>query len=265
VLEHGGQARSRLLLGLVCLALASCDLGDDGSTDGSPTESDSVPEHVEIHSSLDGFAILPRRIAWTGTTSLPDREVREMLFLLDGERLWRDPSPPLPTAKTALSSGHGWALAGHRFTLRVVATDGSRESETVIARVQNRPTAQRLIERGMRGLYQRLSGADLERPPPPGDSPRYTADLWIGNSRLLWIGRSSNHAFAYEYWVRGHSLYLGTPFFSGAPGEVRPAQGWGPPELSVALARRRPSMRGRSPSCPDGSTGPAAEPSCSNP
>jgi hypothetical protein len=94
VLDPGGQARSRLLLGLVCLALASCDLGDDGSTDGSPTESDCVPQHVEIHSSLDSFAILPRRIAWTGTTSLPDREVREMLFLLDGERLWRDPSPP---------------------------------------------------------------------------------------------------------------------------------------------------------------------------
>jgi hypothetical protein len=65
-----------------------------------------------------------------------------------------------------------------------------------------------------------------------------TADLWIGNSRLLWIGRSSNHAFAYEYWVRGHSLYLGTPFFSGAPGEVRPAQGWGAPGTQC---RPRPS------------------------
>jgi hypothetical protein len=122
VLDPGGQARSRLLLGLVCLALASCDLGDDGSrmvllrnqTAFLNTWRSTRPSTASRYCP-DASLGLVRHRCRIGKCG---RCFSSSMVSGCGETLVL----PLPTAKTALSSGHGWALAGHRFTLRVVAT-----------------------------------------------------------------------------------------------------------------------------------------------
>jgi hypothetical protein len=107
-----GQARFRLLLARLCLAPTSCDFGEDEAKDSSPAQSEGAPEHAEIQSSLDGFSILPRRIAWTATTSLPLGEVREVRFASMARGCGRIRLLPLPTVKKALNWGPGWAPVG---------------------------------------------------------------------------------------------------------------------------------------------------------
>jgi hypothetical protein len=205
------------------VAVTACDRGGSkGQSQGETSSAASTTaESVQIESSLEGLPILPPRIPWTVTTSLPAEEIREVRFLLDGERLWKDPNPPFAYGEEGAQLGTWMGPGRHRFTVRVIATDGSRTSETVIARVRNTKTKHELW-----GVWERRSKESLETPPPPGESPHFTAALWFGQ-RVLWIGRSNEQAFAYEYWVKGNILHLGTAFFSGAPGDPRPVQGWG--------------------------------------
>jgi hypothetical protein len=217
----GNQARFRLLLTFLCLALTSCDFGRDESKDNSPTQSEAAPEQVEIQSSLDGFSILPRRIAWTATTSLPPGEVRVVHFRLDGKGLWSDPTPPFAYGEEGAQLGTWMGPGRHRFTVRVIATDGSPANETVIVRVRKTKTNDKL-----RNVWGRLSKAEQETPTPPGKTPRLMALAYFAD-RIVSVGRSPGQAFAYEYWVKGHTLHLGTAWFSGAPGESARFAGWG--------------------------------------
>jgi hypothetical protein len=243
-----GQAGFRLLLALLCLAPTSCDFGEDEAKDSSPTQSEGAPEHVEIQSSLDGFSILPRRIAWTATTSLPLGEVREVRFRLDGEGLWSDPTPPFAYGEEGAQLGTWMGPGRHRFTVRVIATDGSRANETVIVRVRKTKTNDKLWN-----VWGRLSKAEQETPTPPGKTPKLMALAYFAD-RIVSVGRSPDQAFAYEYWVKGHTLHLGTAFFSGAPGKSRPVAGWGaagtqcPPgkwSARYAWSRRQGRVTGR--------------------
>jgi hypothetical protein len=209
------------MLALLSLASASCDFGDEGSKESSAAQSEAVPERVEIQSSLDGLSILPRRIARNVTTSLPASEVREVRFRLDGLRLWTDSSPPFAYGEEGAELGTWMGPGRHRFTVAVIATDGSRAKETVIAHVRKTETNDDLWN-----VWGRLSKAELETPTPPGDSPEPTALVYFSD-RIMSVGRSPDQAFAYEYWLKGHTLHLGTAFFSGAPGESARFAGWG--------------------------------------
>jgi hypothetical protein len=209
------------MLALLSLASASCDFGDEGSKESSAAQSEAVPERVEIQSSLDGLSILPRRIAWTVTTSLPASEVREVRFRLDGLRLWTDPSPPFAYGEEGAELGTWMGPGRHRFTVRVIATDGSRTNETVIVRVRKTKTNDKL-----QNVWGRLSKAEQETPTPPGKTPKLMALVYFSD-RIMSVGRSPDQAFAYEYWLKGHTLHLGTAFFSGAPGESARFAGWG--------------------------------------
>jgi hypothetical protein len=49
---------------------------------------------VDIHSSLEGMAELPRHLRWTATISLPAEQIKKVRFLVDRQRLWLDAEPP---------------------------------------------------------------------------------------------------------------------------------------------------------------------------
>jgi hypothetical protein len=175
-----GQAGFRLLLALLCLAPTSCDFGEDEAKDSSPTQSEGAPEHVEIQSSLDGFSILPRRIAWTATTSLPLGEVREVRFRLDGEGLWSDPTPPFAYGEEGAQLGTWMGPGRHRFTVRVIATDGSRANETVIVRVRKTKTNDKVMERLGPAVEGRARNADPSRQ----DAQAHGPCLFRGQNRV---------------------------------------------------------------------------------
>jgi hypothetical protein len=237
------------MLALLSLASASCDFGDEGSKESSAAQSEAVPERVEIQSSLDSLSILPRRIARNVTTSLPASEVREVRFRLDGLRLWTDSSPPFAYGEEGAELGTWMGSGPHRFTVAAIATDGSRAKETVIAHVRKTETNDDLWN-----VWGRLSKAELETPTPPGDSPEPTALVYFSD-RIMSVGRSPDQAFAYEYWLKGHTLHLGTAFFSGAPGESARFAGWGAGGIQCLLAHGRPATHGHAGKgeSPDGS------------
>src|SRR6266508_3014268 len=139
------------------VAGSACDFGGDAERSAKTNPSGSIsatPEVVEIESSLEGFDILPRRIRWTVETSLPPEQVKEVRFGIDANRkLWRDSSPPYSFGEEGTQLGTWPGPGRHRFTVRVIATDGSRTVATVTARVQKTKTDQRAIEQGLWGAW----------------------------------------------------------------------------------------------------------------
>jgi hypothetical protein len=217
------------------LGATACDLGG-GSKDGAlPTASVPTGESggtvVEIDSSLEPYEVLPRRVQWTVTTSLPSEDVREVRFGIDETRvLWRDLDPPYTFGPDGTQLGTWMGPGQHQFVVRVFATDGARTIETVTARVHKTATNKRAINGGLFQVWGRLSEADLEAPPPPRKLPDFTGALNV-NQRLLFVGPARNGSFAedvsaYEYWVRGHTLHVGTAWFAGTPDDLTAYAGW---------------------------------------
>jgi hypothetical protein len=135
------------------------------------------PAEIEIRSSLEGLEVLPPRIEWTVTTSLPPERVKEVRFWVDSgpPALWRDREPPFAYGEDGAQLGTWMGSGEHRFTVLAVATDGSRATETVVANVKAPKTDKRLIEQGFWGRYQRLSPADVRTPPAPRTEPDFVA------------------------------------------------------------------------------------------
>jgi hypothetical protein len=222
--------------GLVTIALvgSACDFGGGEAKNSPPPTSSNggtTPAAPEIRSSLEGFAVLPRRVQWTVTTSLAPEQVKAVRFIVDGVRLWIDPDPPFEYGEHGAQLGTWMGPGRHRFDVRVVQTDGSRVSETVVARIRTPKTDTRVIDRGLSGAWGRLSKADLEMPPPPDKRPRFIAWMWINHShtpapRTLLVGPSIDHVFGYEYWIRAKTLYVGTAWFLDGP-EGGDYWGWG--------------------------------------
>ncbi len=173
-------------------------------------------------SSLEGIAVLPRRIRWTATVDVPLEQVQEVQFKIDRKTWWVDREPPYtygPDGAYLVTSWISGSPRRHGFTIRVV-TSASTVSESVVARVR-KPKA---IDHEY-GLWGKLSPAALESPPPPGewrDFDEYTGQLYW-QTGWLWVGRSVERAFAYELAVDARTFRVGSPIFIGRGGIE---QGW---------------------------------------
>ncbi len=90
-----------------------------------------------VSSTLAGHTVLPHRIHWLGSTSLPRAQVREVQFLIDGRVRWIEHNPPYSYGYDANYLVTSWLSPGmHRFAVQVVANDGRRAtSTTTTARV----------------------------------------------------------------------------------------------------------------------------------
>jgi hypothetical protein len=196
---------------------ASSDSKENARTSATVTTSTGVPipPPIEIHSSLDGIAVLPHRIRWTATTSLPAAQVQEVRFLLDRRVWWVDRRPPFTYGEEGAYLVTSWmdADVDHRFVVRVVAKDGSKWTHRVDARIRK---ARYNINDLPAGIWGRLPPASLEDPPPPGQLGPWTADLNINTA--LWIGKSYKRAFVYEVSSQGkRTLRIGKPISIGRP------------------------------------------------
>ena len=178
--------RHGLMVCLVALCLAGavsgCDWGGgtdtEGSSSGLPTA--SRPPTPTVESSLEGLTALPARIRWTASTSLPPVQVKNVFFLVDGDRWWGDSTPPytfgppgayLPVrwVSSLPSRATGHSGRTHEFAILVVTTAGDKwKSEPVRARTPPRAHV-RPPGFGRFGRdYFRLSAAEIANPRPPG-------------------------------------------------------------------------------------------------
>jgi hypothetical protein len=197
------------LLTLFVFSLTACNSG--GNANGTPSGTGSKKTALSVHSSLDGLSVLPSRIRWTATTSVPTKDVREVRFIVDHDRWWVDRTPPysygpdrgdLPT-RFISSLGKRGEL--HSFRVKVITTSGDRSSETVEART---PDAHVL----RRGEYVRLSAADLVHLPPP-ENALDRGFLHLIGAGLFVKDVKRGRDFAWELSGDLQRVQLGTPIF----------------------------------------------------
>jgi hypothetical protein len=220
------QLRACVLALSLATALSACDWGGDGDKTAAVSAQPTTPTTQEptIESSLKGLTVLPSRLAWTATTSLPDSEVETVWFLVDGDRWWGDSSPPytfgppgayLPvTWVSAFPDRTGRRRRTHEFAIRVDAANGAKwKGEAVRART---PKATSLHPPGFGEYgrtYSRLSAANIANPPPPGQfHPARGYLVFIGPSIFV-SSPNGKHSFAWEISGNRHRVRLGTPIF----------------------------------------------------
>jgi hypothetical protein len=195
----------------VGFVMCACDRSEDkesGRSTGTTTA------NVEITSSLEGMKVLPRRVRWTATTSLPPERIKHVRFLVDRQRLWTDQSPPFSYGEEGayLVASIHWipGLAKRHFTVRVAATDGSVWKETVVAQVPKPQISRRVPAYGLWGRLAPNAPRDQDY-----DERSYTAELSIYPGEL-WVGRSYEQMFIYELSADARRFSVGVPVFLGS-------------------------------------------------
>ena len=114
-------------------------------------------------STLDGRTVLPHRIAWIGSTTLPAGQVRQVAFLVDGRVRWIEHEAPYTYSDDGGYLVTSWLAPGrHTFAVRVSSTDGRTRTRTVTTRVRpaKRPPAKLagVWTRVVRGTPEELGG-----------------------------------------------------------------------------------------------------------
>jgi hypothetical protein len=139
----------------------------------------SATKPFKVTSTLDRKTFLPHRIRWLAFPRLPAAQIKEVDFLIDGGKpRWIEQNPPYTFGDDENGQHKGylvtsWLTPGrHRFTARVIAVDGRRSEDTVVARVlpaQEPPAA-------LAGTWQR-SVPDTSGAPEPGSPGNPTETL----------------------------------------------------------------------------------------
>jgi hypothetical protein len=213
----------------VAALVGACDWGteaDTGAGNVSDEPTTSAPEEPTVQSSLEGLTVLPARIAWSATTSLPPAQVKMVQFRVDGDRWWDDTTPPYAYGPPGAYLVARWVSSlrtrpsfrrrrTHEFAVRVLTTDGDKwESATVRARSPSATHAR--LPGGLGGQYGpdeyvRLSPAELAHPLPPTKLPSFAHFLvFIGSSLFV---RGDKHDAAWEISGSDEHVRLGTPIF----------------------------------------------------
>jgi hypothetical protein len=232
-------------LGTTLTATTACDSGGSDATDASTAAAGTQERSAQIVSSLEGLEVLPARARWTVTTSLTPSEVREVRFILDGTRIWTDAEAPFAYGEDDAYLGTWMGSGRHRFTVRVVAADGSKTAETVVT------TVRRTKRVPFYGAYGRL-------PPSTEGQTRRRFGKWESFTAYLyfppdwsgvWVGRSLDHVFAYELSGNRTVWRLGPPIFRGEPGAGQVVFGWhirgsecGPDPATYVWSERRRTL-----------------------
>jgi hypothetical protein len=209
-----------LLAGLVAASAAACDSSREAETLPGPNA-------VEVNSSLAGVSVLPGRLHWSVTTSLPADEVREVRFTIDGRRYWTDYEPPFSYGEEGGYFVTTWLSPGrHRFSANVFDVRGDKWSDIAFANVSEAHVPTSLLS-----VWWRLSDGELETPTPPGNPPEANGWLWFNNGSLwLHAGHatdfSSEPGFAYGLSADRPTLRVSTPIFIGSERFAGAVGGW---------------------------------------
>lgn len=110
---------------------------------------------LDIATSLDELEVLPKRVRWTVTPGVAAEQVQEVQFLIDDKPAWIDRDPPFAYGPDGAYLATAWLYPPrrHRFTVRVIETDGSTTTKSVVARVRKVP------DTGGSGLFAKLPPA----------------------------------------------------------------------------------------------------------
>jgi hypothetical protein len=225
----------------VAAAASACDWGngEDGEGAVSGGQAPSTTQNPTIESSLEALSVLPPRIRWSATTSLPPEQVEVVQFFIDGSRWWDDSAPPYTYGPAGAYLPARWLATRlkrpqfrlsrtHDFMVRVKATDGEKW-ESAVAHVRTpkatfpRPPGGFGGQWGSRA-YVKLSRSDLANPPPPGSYPFHGGYLvFIANSIFV---RGGVHEGAWEIGGDHKRVRLGTPIFFRKRAYAAPGSGF---------------------------------------
>jgi hypothetical protein len=209
----------------------SFDSGKKESETRVSTGPSTSTTEVDIHSSLEGMAELPRHLRWTATISLPAEQIKDVRFLVDRTTFWIDAEPPYSYGEEGafLATRYFYSpysdkegQSGHRFTVRVNGMEGVWR-EHVVARVQKPRIAKRAPTYG---IWGRLPPDAVTNPRPTGEFGPYTAWLYMVGG-ALWVGRTVEHAYIYELAAADPRRFrIGVPIFMGSHDQAGGKQGW---------------------------------------
>jgi hypothetical protein len=212
---------------VVGLVLCGCNRGSgreaSSQSRGESTATGEPVANVDITSSLEGMAVLPRHVRWTATTSLPPDHIKQVDFKINGGRVWTDYLPPFSYGEGAYLASSAFRLTSvgkTRFVVRVKATDGSVWRKIVLARVPKPKIDPRVPAYGIWGRL--ASGA----PRNQAYSKRsYTAELSLFPGQL-WVvtpfpgepRTGPSGGFEYELSADTRRFYVGVQVFFGSRG-----------------------------------------------
>ncbi|HEY1357505.1 MAG TPA: hypothetical protein VGF21_04285 [Thermoleophilaceae bacterium] len=171
------RTRILTLVGTALIAAGVVGCGSDGSSGGAAEGSSRPP--FTIKSTLDGRKVVPHHIRWLAFPKLKGGEVESVAFLIDGGRpRWVEKDPPYTFGDDENGEHKGylvtsWLTPGeHRFTVRAVASDGRKSTDTVVARVRPAPEPP-----GDLGGAWRRKVSDTSGAPEPGSPGNPTETL----------------------------------------------------------------------------------------
>lgn len=155
-----------------------------------------------VSSTLDGRTVLPHRIHWLGYATLPSAKVAKVEFLIDGRLAWVEHGAPYVYGSDEHGRNEGylvtsWLTAGkHSFVVRATATDGTKATDAVSARVLPAPAPPAALA----GTWRRA--VDAADAPKPGSAGNPTSTLvapgpWTITFEKRWIRDAAPGRFVY--------------------------------------------------------------------
>ena len=132
----------KLGLASVALVAAAVVVAGAGANGRNSNAVAAKPAPFTVTSTLKGKKMVPRRIRWVASTSLPAAQIREVDFIIDGgPPKWIEKLAPYTYGEDENGRHQNylvtsWLTPGrHRFIVRAIAMDGRRAEQTVLARV----------------------------------------------------------------------------------------------------------------------------------
>ena len=151
-------------VGLVAAAVVVAGAG------ANVRNSDAVvakPAPFTVTSTLKGKELLPHRIRWVASPSLPAAQLRDVEFIIDGGRpKWIEKLAPYTYGEDENGRHQNYLVTTLAdpgpppLIVRATAVDGRRAEQTVLARVLPAPR-----HRGARGNVDATSRTQAQRPP----------------------------------------------------------------------------------------------------
>lgn len=198
---------------------------------------------LKVMSTIDGKTVLPPRIHWSATTTLPNQAIKTVQFLVDGRTAWVEHNAPYIYADPGGYLVTSWLKPGtHRFTARAVATNGRTATDTVIARVRAAPQVPAQLAGSWQRKISNTSGAPADGTPgnptgtltPPGTYTLSFDRPWIhdtfpcSTSPCRFVASTGAGTVFDSDWTPGLRTFRvrGEVTFRDAPNTARLAGWW---------------------------------------
>jgi len=165
-----------------------------------------------ITSTIDGRSQLPTRVRWIAKPSVPEAQVKEVDFLIDGTLRGVELKAPYNYGSDDLHGHLGWLVTSfltpgqHKFTAEAKLKDGRIATNTVLATVAQAPAPPRsLAGHWKRRVTDREIGR--EQPDAVGDFPSGTWKLVLDRTGV-WDLDPKTSGIAEHAVFSGHRLYI---------------------------------------------------------